>query len=145
MGDQQLKLTHIPNAHTDSDIVVHFLDANVIHAGDLFFNKVFPFVDLTNGGNIDGFIAAQRQVLELADENTKIIPGHGPPGNKAELQAAIDLLVAVKACIQPLVDDGMSEEEVIKRNPLADFEDWSWFHIPLERMTKIMYHALRQR
>lgn len=143
MNGHQLKLLYIPNAHTDSDAVVHFTDANVIHAGDLFFNKVFPFVDLNNGGDIDGFIAAQRRVIELADENTKIIPGHGPLGDRADMQSAVDMLVAVKSCVKSLVDRGMSMEDVLKENPLAAFDDWSWFHIPTERMTKIMYCLLK--
>lgn len=142
LNDQTLELFHIPNAHTNSDIIIHFTDANVIHAGDIFFNKVFPFIDLTNGGNIDGFIAAQQQIIELADENTKIIPGHGPLGNKADMQIAVDMLIEVKTCVKPLVEVGMSMEEVLKANPLAPFEKWAWFHINIERMTKVVYCLL---
>ena len=108
MNGQTLKLLYIPNAHTDSDVIIHFTEANVIHAGDLFFNKVFPFVDLNNGGDLDGFIAAQRRVIELADEETKIIPGHGPLGNRADMQTAVDMLVAVKTSVKTLVDQGMA-------------------------------------
>lgn len=142
LNGQTLKLLHIPNAHTNSDVIIHFSDANIIHAGDMFFNKVFPFIDLNNGGNIDGFIAGQQRIIELADENTKIIPGHGPLGNKTDVQTAMDMLIAVKSCVKPLVDQGMSMEEVLKENPLAPFGYWAWFHINIERMTKVIYCLL---
>lgn len=144
MNGQRVKLSHIPKAHTDSDIIIHFVDSNVIHAGDMFFNKVFPFIDLTNGGNIDGFIAGQRQIIDLADESTKIIPGHGPLGNKADMQAAVDMLIDVKACVKTLVDQGMTMEDVLRENPLKTFEKWAWFHITIERMTKVIYCLLTE-
>ena len=77
------------------------------------------------------------------EQPSKIIPGHGPLGDKADMQSAVDMLVAVKACMKSLVDRGMSMEDVLKEDPLAAFEDWSWFHIPTERMTKIMYCLLK--
>ncbi|MDB1125478.1 MBL fold metallo-hydrolase [Vibrio algarum] len=144
LNGQTLKLLHIPKAHTNSDIIIHFSDANIIHAGDMFFNKVFPFIDLNNGGNIDGFIAGQQQVIELANEKTVIIPGHGPLGSKADMQEALDMLINIKGCIKPLVEQGLSMEEVLRVNPLADFENWAWFHISIERMTKILYCLLTE-
>lgn len=139
-----VELIPFANAHTVSDTIVHFIEANVIHAGDLFFNRIYPFVDLDNGGNIDGFVSAQRQVIELADDNTRIIAGHGPIGNKAEMQAAVELLLAVKASMMPLIDQGMSMEEVLQQNPLAAFEQFAWFHITTDRMTRIVYHLLTE-
>ncbi|MFW2367407.1 MAG: MBL fold metallo-hydrolase [Desulforhopalus sp.] len=144
LNGQTLELFHIPNAHTNSDIIIHFTDANVIHAGDIFFNKVFPFIDVINGGNLDAFIAAQQQIIELTDENTKIIPGHGPLGNKTDMQTAVDMLIDVKACVKSLVDEGMSMEEVLRESPLAAFEKWAWFHINIERMTKVIYCLLTE-
>jgi glyoxylase-like metal-dependent hydrolase (beta-lactamase superfamily II) len=116
----------------------------VIHVGDLFFNKIYPFVDLDNGGSFDGFIAAQRRVIDMAKDDTVLIAGHGPSGNKAEMQVAVDLMLAIRDTMQPLIDKGMSMEEVLEANPLSVFEKFAWFHITTERMTKIVYYLLTE-
>ena len=144
LNGQTLELIPFSNAHTLSDTIVHFVEANIIHASDLFFNSIFPFMDLENGGNLDGFVAAQRQIIDMADDDTVIIAGHGPIGNKDEMRSAVDLLLAIKATIEPLIDQGLSMEEVLRENPLSDYEQHAWFHIPTERMTKIIYCLLTE-
>ncbi len=140
-----LDLIHFQNAHTASDIIVHFVEANVIHAGDLFFNRIYPFIDLENGGTIDGFIAAQRQIIDLAEEDTQIIAGYGPVGSKDEMRTAVDILLAIKATMEPLIDGGMSMEEVLRENPLSVFEPYAWFHIPTAQMTKMVFRLLTEK
>ncbi|GLO69960.1 cyclase [Phaeobacter inhibens] len=144
LNGQTVELIHYPNAHTVSDTIVHFVEANVIHAADLFFNKIYPFIDLENGGSIDGFLAAQRKVIDLANDETKIIAGHGPMGSKADMQAAVSLMEGIREAMEPLVSRGMTLEDVLKENPLAPFEKFSWFHITTERMTKIVYFLLKE-
>ena len=135
---------HVEKAHTDGDAVIEFRGANVIHAGDVFFSYVFPFIDLDNGGSVAGFLAAQRQVLAMSDDETVIIPGHGRiTASKADLQAAIDMLVDAQARIEALVLERKTEEEVLAANPLADYHDtWNWGFITTERMTKTLYRSL---
>ena len=94
-NDDDLEFTHLPNAHTATDIVVRFRKANVLHMGDCFVGG-FPFIDGNTGGTLDGYILAHEKVLATVDDNTKIIRGHGPLGNKAELQAYHDMLVVVR-------------------------------------------------
>ena len=144
LNGHTLELIPFYNAHTGSDTIVHFVEANVVHAGDLFFNKIYPFMDLDNGGNLDGFIAAQRKIIEMVNDETTIIAGHGPIGNRAELQAAVDLIVAIKDTMKPLVDKGMSMDEVLAEDPLEPFKKFAWFHITNERMTKIMYYLIKE-
>ncbi len=144
LNGMTLEMIPFANAHTISDCIVRFVEANVIHASDLFFNKIFPFIDLENGGNLDGFVAAQRQIIDMADDDTVIIAGHGPIGNKIEMQSAVNLLLAIKATMEPLIEQNMSMEEVLRKNPLSDFEQYAWFHIPVERMTKIVYCLLTE-
>lgn len=144
LNGHTLELIPFANAHTVNDTIVHFVEANVIHAGDLFFNKIYPFIDLDNGGDIDGFIAAQMQIIEMANDDTSIIAGHGPIGNKAELEAAVNLLLDIKETMQPLIDRGLSMQEVMQKNPLSVFERFAWFHITTERMTKIVYCLLTE-
>jgi glyoxylase-like metal-dependent hydrolase (beta-lactamase superfamily II) len=133
---------HTPHAHTDGDSFIHLAQINVILAGDIFFNGMFPYVDLDGGGTIDGFLAAQAKILSLADDDTRIASGHGPLGNKARLQAAHDMLLDSNVRIKALVDAGKSVDEIVAENPLADYhDDWNWGFITTERMTRTLFRA----
>lgn len=137
------RVFHVANAHTDGDSVIHFPEVNVIHAGDVMFNHLFPYIDLDGGGSVAGFIAGQKKIIALADDQTKIIPGHGALANKADLQAAVDMLEDAQARVKALVDAGKSQEEVLAENPLADYDDgWSWEFITTKRMTETIYRSL---
>lgn len=134
---------HVAAAHTDGDSVIHFPAQNVIDASDLFFNGLFPFIDLDNGGTVAGFIAGQKRLLSMADDDTVLIPGHGPLASKRELQAALDMLLDAEARVKKLVDAGMSLDEILQENPLADYhEQWNWGFISTERMTKTLHRSL---
>jgi len=135
---------HVEHAHTDGDAVIEFRGSNVIHAGDVHFNYVFPFIDLDNGGSVAGFLAAQRRILAMSDDDTVIIPGHGKiVASKNDLQAAIDMLVDAQARVEALVLDGKTEEEVLAANPLSAYHDtWNWNFITTERMTRTLYRSL---
>ncbi len=85
-GNELIEVIHFPNAHTASDSAVFFKTSNVIHTGDLYFVGVTPFIDVKNGGSYDGYVSAMQAILNRADENTKIIPGHGPLATKAMMQ-----------------------------------------------------------
>lgn len=133
---------HVPAAHTDGDSMIHFPGINVIHTGDVFFNGIFPYIDLDSGGSVAGYLAAQRRVLELADDETKILPGHGPLATKADMQAAMDMLVDADSRVKALVEAGKTEQEVVQDNPLADYHDkWNWGFITTERMTRTLYRS----
>jgi len=133
---------HIPSAHTDGDAAIEFTDVNIVQAGDVFFNKLFPFIDLDGGGSVDGFIAGQKAILSMVDDETRIIPGHGPLGSKADLQSAVDMLIDAKSRVKALVDAGKSNEEVLEENPLSVYESWSWPFITTEVMTNTIYRSL---
>lgn len=138
----EARVMHLPAAHTDGDAIIYFPDANVIHSGDVLFHELFPFIDLNNGGTVDGFIAGQEMILSLADDETQIIPGHGLLTNKAGLAEDIEVLKAGQASVRALVDEGMSEEEVLAANPLEEFSSRSWQFITTERMTQTLYRDL---
>ncbi len=137
---------HVANAHTDGDAVVHFPDADVIHTGDVLFNGLFPYIDLDSGGTVDGYIAAQERILLLAGADTKIIPGHGGPATKRDLEAARDMLVAARDRIRKRVAAGESDDAIVAANPLADYAaDWDWGFINAERMTRTILRDARAR
>jgi cyclase len=121
-NDDDLEFTHLPNAHTETDIVVRFRNANIVHMGDLFVAG-FPFIDGNTGGTLDGLIRAHEAVLPTLDDNTKVIRGHGPLGNKAELAAFHDMLVVVRDRIAKLVKAGKSQDEVVAARPTKEFEE----------------------
>jgi cyclase len=121
-NDDDLEFTHLPNAHTATDIVVRFRKANVLHMGDCFTGG-FPFIDGNTGGTFDGLILAQEKVLATVDGNTRIIRGHGPLGTKAELQAYHDMLVVVRDRIARLVKSGKTQEQVVESRPTREFEE----------------------
>ena len=134
---------HIPNAHTDGDAVIHFKGANVIAAGDLSFRGLFPFIDIDSGGSVKGYIAGMQQLIDMADEDTKFLTGHGPVATRADLEKDLAMLLDAQARVQNLLDQGMSEEDVLAANPLADYHDqYSWFFITTERMTKTLIRSL---
>jgi cyclase len=118
---EDLEFTHLPNAHTDTDIVIRFRKANVVHMGDCFTGG-FPFIDSNSGGTLDGLIAGHEKVIASIDDSTKLIRGHGPLGNKAELVAYKDMLVTVRNRVAKLVAAGKSQEAVIATLPTKEFE-----------------------
>jgi glyoxylase-like metal-dependent hydrolase (beta-lactamase superfamily II) len=134
---------HVHSAHTDGDGVIHFRDDNVIHAGDIMFHKLFPYIDLDNGGSVDGYIEAQKKLIAMADDETIIIPGHGTLANKADLEQDLAVLIDSKKRVEALVDAGKSQEEILAENPLADYHDqYNWSFITTEKITSTLYRAL---
>jgi cyclase len=138
-----VQVVHVNNAHTDGDSIVHFTNANVIHTGDTYMKDVYPFIDVSSGGSIDGFIAAADAVLSRSDANTRIIPGHGDLATRADLQRAHDMLVNVRGKIQALIDRGMSEDEVVAAGPTAEFDaTWGQGFMNPENFTRFAYQSL---
>ncbi len=138
-----VELVHAANAHTDGDTVVHFKKANVIHAGDTFFNGIYPFIDSESGGSIDGMIAAADMLLSRSDDHTQIIPGHGPLGDKAALLAYRDMLTTVRTSIQTLIDEGKTEAEIIAAKPTAAFDaEWGGGFLAPDLWVKVVYSSM---
>jgi len=123
LNGDTLHAFHVPHAHTDGDSVIHFEKANVIHTGDVLFNGFYPFIDVDHGGTVKGMIAAADAILALSNGDTKLIPGHGPLGDKAQLQAYRDMLAMVYERLSGLRAKGMDAEAAVAAKPLADLED----------------------
>jgi len=123
LNGEEIRAIHVANAHTDGDAIIHFTRSDVIHMGDVFFNGMYPFIDASSGGSIDGMVAACDQGLALANDRTKIIPGHGPLGDRAQLREYRDMLATIAARIKPLVAAGRSVEQVVAAKPTAGFDE----------------------
>jgi cyclase len=140
---ETLALQHLAPAHTDSDIYVHFQKANVIHMGDTFFNGMYPFIDSGTDGKISGMIAAADKVLPLAGNYTKIVPGHGPVGNKADLTNFRGMLVTARDRVQKLKSAGKSAQEAVAEKPLADLDPvWGKGMLNSDQFVQVVYLAL---
>lgn len=142
LGNINARVKHVPNAHTDGDAAIHFPGANVIHTGDILFHGIFPFIDLDSGGTVDGYIAGQQAIWSMADDATKIIPGHGPLTDKPGMKTDIDMLIDARDLVKALVDAGKSVDEVLEANPLAKYDTFSWGFINTERMTRTLFRSL---
>ena len=118
-----LKLTYYEPAHTDTDISVHFTEADILHCGDTFWNGRYPFIDYSSGGHINGMIRATERNLATAGAETIIIPGHGPIGNKVQLTEFHDMLVGARDNVAKLKKEGKSLEETIAAKPTAAYDE----------------------
>ena len=119
---EEIMMTHVPPAHTDTDIFVYFRKANVLHAGDLLFNGFYPFIDYSSRGWIGGMVAGADLVLKLSNANTRIIPGHGPMATRADVVTYRDMLRTIHARIEPMVKSGKTVQQVIDSKPTKDFD-----------------------
>ena len=118
--NRQAALRHINNAHTDGDTYVYFADANVLATGDIVTVGRYPNIDVANGGNIKGMIAAVTAYLKLSNKDTKIVPGHGPLLTRAQVADYRTMLVTARDRVAKLVAAGKTEDEAVAANPLAD-------------------------
>ncbi|GAB2685985.1 MBL fold metallo-hydrolase [Aliiglaciecola aliphaticivorans] len=134
-----LKVMHLSNAHTDGDSVVMFEKANILHTGDLFFNGLFPYIDIDSGGSVKGYIAGVEKLISMINDDTKIIPGHGPLGNKAQLQAFVDMIKQTSAQVKQLKINGLPVEDVIDAGLDEKWKDWSWAFINEEKWIRTLY------
>ena len=114
---------YVASGHTDGDSIIHFPVSNVIHMGDMFFNGLYPYVDLDAGGSMQGLVAAADLALSMADESTRIIPGHGPLGITEDLKTYRDYLVQAGANVQALIDEDMSLQQIIAAKPTSEWDE----------------------
>jgi glyoxylase-like metal-dependent hydrolase (beta-lactamase superfamily II) len=144
LNGDEVRSFHVAPAHTDGDTVVYFKKANVVHMGDCFFNGMYPFIDLSSGGSIDGIVAAADKVLAMVDMNTRIIPGHGPVGDKAALQIYRDVMATVRDRVKALVRAGKTLDEVKALAPTKDFDaKWGTGFMKPEVFVPIVYQSLK--
>jgi len=144
---ETIQLFHPANAHTDSDTLVHFTRANVIHAsGTIGGDGGYVFFDMSSGGSLAGTIVAEDKMLSLADDKTRIVADEGDPASTEMLRASRDMLVALRARVQKLIDEGKSEDEAVAAKPTKDF-DATWVHqgnfVTGDTMTRLAYQSLK--
>lgn len=120
-GAERVELKHVANAHTDGDTLVRFRNANVIAMGDVFFNHIFPFIDRSSGGSIQGMIKGVDVALSMADDHTRIVPAHGPVATTAELRAYRGMLQDVARRVKAGIRQGWTIEQVVASHPAGAY------------------------
>ncbi|WP_024771605.1 MBL fold metallo-hydrolase [Aquimarina macrocephali] len=143
--DENVKAFHVHNAHTDGDALIYFANGNVLHMGDTFFNGRYPYIDLKSGGSIKGYIKASEKALLIANDATKIIPGHGKLATKKDLEMFLKMLKEITSTIQKEIDAEKSEKDIIKNTSLTATYDTKGYgdgFINSERMRKTIYTSL---
>lgn len=123
LNNDRMRIIHINNAHTDGDSIVFFEEDNVLHMGDCYFNIGYPFIDLESGGSINGYIRALETGLSLSNDETQIIPGHGPMATKKEMAAYVAMLKDIRNNIAESKAAGNSLEAVLKEKPSAKYDE----------------------
>ncbi|SIN61225.1 Glyoxylase, beta-lactamase superfamily II [Parasphingorhabdus marina DSM 22363] len=123
INDQKIELVHVGPAHTTGDAAVIFRGVNAVHMGDVFNNAGYPFIDADNGGDMDGMIAFCQAVHDAIDDETKVVPGHGPVTTRAKLARYIAVLTIVRDRVQALIDEGKSLDDIVAAKPTADFDE----------------------
>jgi glyoxylase-like metal-dependent hydrolase (beta-lactamase superfamily II) len=143
LNDTGILLNYYGPSHTDSDISVHFAEADVLHVADTWWNGIYPFIDYSTGGSIDGQIRAAEANIAAATPKTIVIPGHGAPGSKADLIAFRDMLVAIRHKVAALKKEGRSLAEVIAAKPTAAYDArWGQFLITPRFFTSLVYQGV---
>ena len=143
LNGDEIRGIHAPSAHTDGDTVIHFRKANVIHGGDLYFNGRYPFIDLSAGGSVAGMIDAANLMLELADADTAIIPGHGPVATAEDLEIYRDMLVTIRDRVDAKIEEGKSLEQIVESKPTAEYDEvWGNNFIKPDQLVGFVYESL---
>jgi cyclase len=144
LNDESMLLMHVAPAHTDTDIFVHFEGTNVLHMGDVFFNGMYPFIDASTGGHIDGMIAGVDKALSRVNAQTKIVPGHGPLGDRRSLEAYGQTLKAIRDKVAEQKKAGKTLAQVQAAKPSAQFDSaWGKGMMGADDFVALVYNTLR--
>ena len=144
LNDETILVSKMRVSHTDGDSIIRFVEPNIIHAGDIFFNGIFPVIDLGSGGSVKGYLAAMEEIWAMADDKTRIIPGHGDMAAKADLRKQIDMLTGAIAAGEKHVKAGDSLQKTVAAKPLKPWSKYAWSFISEDSFTTTLYNGLKQ-
>ena len=146
IGGQTLEIIHAPAAHTDGDLIVRYLEADVLQTGDTFFHGFYPDIDFEHGGTIDGMIAFYDTLYGLCGPHTRVIPGHGPIASREDIRAYQGMLREVRARVARAIARGLTEEQLVASHPLDDLDrTWGGNLVKQPYLLAIVYEDLKAR
>jgi glyoxylase-like metal-dependent hydrolase (beta-lactamase superfamily II) len=146
IGGQTVEIIHVPPVHTDGDLIVRYVEADIIQTGDTFFHGFYPDIDQPHGGTIDGMIAFYDTLYNMCGPNTKIIPGHGSVANREDVREYQAMLREVRKRVAKAVAAGMTEEQLVASHPLDDLDvKWGSNVIKQPYLLGIVYEELKDK
>jgi cyclase len=122
LNDEDIELLHFDPGHTDGDAIIHFKKANVYHTGDAFVRTGYPYIDGSSGGTLNGYISTLNQLLSILDNSSKVIPGHGDLGTRADVKAVHDMLVDIRDQVSAALKSGKKVEDIPAMNITAKYD-----------------------
>lgn len=143
-GGGPIRLVHYPHAHTDGDTVVFMDGPKAVHMGDMFFNGMFPFLDVAHGGDIASWVKDLDKVLAVLPAGARVIPGHGPLAGAAELRAFRDMLAASADHVGQLMKAGRSLDEIKAAGLPAALEPWAKGFMKGPQWLELVYRSLEK-
>ncbi len=142
INDEEIEIVHYANGHTDGDSIVYFKTANIVHMGDHYFSGFFPFVDTNTGGNVVNLAENIKAVLDRIDDDTTVIPGHGPLSTKSELMAYYDMIIGTTAEVRKMKDRGKSLKKIQKKGLSKQWSEWTDGFLSIDNWIEIIYNSL---
>ena len=143
LNGEDVSIFHVHNAHTDGDAMVFFVNSNVLHMGDTYFQGKFPFIDISSGGSIDGLIGAIEKALFITNDKTVLIPGHGVLSNRAELSEYLAMLLDLRSQVALTIEAGMTMEQIEKMELFVKYDDqWGGGFINGPKLINFIYESL---
>ena len=139
---EDIRALHVPSGHTDGDSVIFFPQSRVVHMGDDFFNGMFPFIDIENGGSVKGMAVSVEKILSQIGDDVKVIPGHGALSDKAGLRAFLDMLKGTTAAVESAIKAGKTLDQIKQDKALAPWDSWGKGFITADRFIETIYTDL---
>jgi glyoxylase-like metal-dependent hydrolase (beta-lactamase superfamily II) len=143
-NDDEINIIHMDNGHTDGDSIVYFTKNNVIHVGDDFSDKAYPFIDISSGGTIDGLISSLKTISLIIKDNTKVISGHAGISNKTKVNEYANMLIDVRNQISQMITEGKSLEAIISLQPTSKYDKiyYDYTNIKPKDFVTLVYQSL---
>lgn len=138
---EEIRALHLPRGHTDGDAVIYFTSANVVHMGDLFFNGMFPFVDIDSGGDVEGYIKNVAEVLGKLPPGAKIIPGHGPLATADDLKKFHDMMMKTTGIVRDKMKAGKTLDQIKAEGLPEEWKSWSWQFVTTDRWISTIHRS----
>ncbi|MCM2681104.1 MBL fold metallo-hydrolase [Echinimonas agarilytica] len=142
LNNEIIHVRHLSAGHTDGDSIVYFERTDILHTGDLFFNGMFPYIDLSSGGDVRGYSANVHSLIERVDIDTKIIPGHGPQATRKDLEKFANMIDQSISWMEHQKSKKLSLEQIQSGDKPDWFAQWSWNFIPTERWVTTLYEGI---
>jgi glyoxylase-like metal-dependent hydrolase (beta-lactamase superfamily II) len=143
MNGETVEVFHPGPGHTDGDSVIYFRKADVIHMGDLYFEGLYPYIGIYSGGSVNNMIKVVNEIVSMIDSDTRVVPGHGPVSNRAQLQEYAAMLTAIRDNVSRLMKEGKTLEEVVAAKPTRAYDEkWGGGFLPPDQFASLVYMDL---